>query len=168
MNLKNISRDAFWLPSIKYADSINWSTNTVGLVNSDGVAHSDIAAVIAGNAAGSTGTQGIGVFMDPPKNEYVPYRVKAHVDASAGIHLMIGYAPASITGNDDALAQYHFIPFEYEMDEIFMLPALASGDTYYNRPICFGIATQGATTSRCFLSVQKLDVVPPQFSVSVP
>lgn len=167
MNLSNIDRDCFWLTSLLTADKIGWSSNTAGLVNSDGVVHTDVATLRSTGATSGTGTQAVGVFMSPPLEDNVPYRVKLHAPADDALFLLLGYAPGTITGTDDALSHYWYMPVEYDLDEVIMLPAHDPGDSLYNRPYCFGVACQSTVVAEIAMSVQKLDIAPPQFGKGV-
>jgi hypothetical protein len=163
MNLKNISRDAFWINDL--TTYIAWST-TSGNVKSDGSVHSDVANVFANATSGSSGNFGVGVLMDPCKDDRVPYRVKAYVPTNDNVYLLVGYAPASPTG-DDAPAQLKLFHLIGEFDEIIMLPS-QDGGSYEDRAVMFAIWTGNVAISNVALSVQKLDVSPPQFSLAVP
>jgi hypothetical protein len=164
MNLKNIARDAYWINDLTAQVAFSGSANDMA---NDGTVHEDVADVVSNGTSGASGLYGVGVFMKPPLEDNVPYRVKAYCDDPDNIYLILGYAPASITGNDVLLEQRRF-HLAYEFDEILMLPKHATTDTYYNRAIGFGIFSNSVATNHLRLCVQKLDVAPPQFSFAVP
>lgn len=114
--------------------------------------------------------QTFGLFMRPPGSELTPYRVKCRaVGNKAGPHflLSIGYAEDAITGTDDEITFYQLYPFDYKLDELFLIePQVTVGTA----PIFFGISVMGlVTTGNMFanISVQRLATSPPQFSQSV-
>lgn len=113
-------------------------------------------------------------FMSQPFSDLTPYRIKGYarfvVPDNDRFALFIGYAPATITGTDDSIAENIVLPIvNGEFDEIVHIPKLPSGDTYEDRALAFGILV-GACTSQVVLgalSVQKLSVNPPAFAMSV-
>jgi hypothetical protein len=163
MNLKNIARDSFWVKSL--VTSVAWST-TSGNVGTDGTVYSDIASAFSSGTSGAGGSFGMGVLMDGTINDNVPYRVKAYVPTDDNVYLLIGYAPASPTG-DDTPAEYRLIHLIGEMDDIFIMPAQYGG-SYEDRAIIFAVYSASVAIGQCAISVQKLDVAPPQFSIAVP
>lgn len=166
MNLKNIARDSYWMTSLKSADSIAWTT-TSGNMATSGTVNADVASVQTSGSSGGSGIFGVGVLMDPPESEYVPYRVKAYMPTVDHMLLQMGYAPATPTG-DDVVAEVKYFHLVGELDEIIMFPPLETTDTYYGRALMIGLASSSVVSSLCHLSVQKLDVSPPQFGVAVP
>jgi hypothetical protein len=163
MNLKNISRDGFWLKDL--TSFITWTT-TNGNVATDGTVYSDIASAFANTTSGASGSFGVGVLMEPCKEDHVPFRVKAYVPTNDNVYLLVGYAPSSPTGDDTpaTLKLFHLIG---EFDDILMLPP-QDGGSYEDRAIMFAIWTGNVAIHNVALSVQKLDVTPPQMSIAVP
>lgn len=166
MNLKNIARDSTFLVSMLESTHLAFSTVDQE-VTTDGNVYDDVAFAMSNNASTTGILSGIGVNMSSGVNgEYIPYRVKAYVPTSDNIFLRIGYAPATITGSDTA-SEKNYFHLIGEVDDIFMLKGNNVGDTYYNRAIQFGIIAQNLTITDCSISVQKLDVSPPQFGMAV-
>lgn len=165
MNLKNIARDATWLLGLSSA-GVGWSTSA-GLANSNGTVHEEVATVFSTGASSGAATQTVGCYLSQTPGDNQPYRVKAHVPVNDNMYIVLGYAPATITGTDDAIVGYKYVHLVGEMDDIFMFPKLDSGHAYYQRPIFVGIVSENASASNCLLSVQKLAVSPPQFAIAV-
>lgn len=167
MNLKNIARDGYWMGTIKET-AIGWATNTGGLANSDGTVKDEIGSVFSTGVSPATGNSSIGMFFAAPLVDVVPFRVKAYVPTNDNIYLMIGRAPATITGTDDTISHINRFHLVGEMDEILMIEPLAVGDGDRETPIFIGIQTEAVSVQNIRLSVQRLDVAPPQFSIAVP
>jgi hypothetical protein len=163
MNLKNISRDSFWVEDTD--GKIAWST-TSGNVKSSGVVNSSVASVYSSGTSGASGNFSVGVLIEGTKSERIPYRVKAYVPTNDVVYLLIGYAPASPTG-DDAPSTPLLHQLVGEIDEVFMMPA-QDGGSFEDRAIIFGIYTGSVAIFNVSLSVQKLDVSPPSFGLAVP
>jgi hypothetical protein len=164
MNLKNISRDSFWIKSMAQADRIGFSTDNVNITfNSSGTVNAVSEGIVTvGNSSGSN-KRGVGIMMDPPTEEIVPYRVKVRTGEAA--QLAIGYAPVTPSGTDDLITEPLVIKFSGYLDEIFMIPYNSS---YPGRALVFAIIAEAQTLYYCGMSVQKLDVVPNQFGLAVP
>ena len=177
--LTNLDRDCFHT-TLKDTDELSFSTqslisggsvllNSTGSVNDVfGSARSDhttIPAVTAGN------WRAIGVLMEEPLQDRVPYRVKLYTNSASGIvHLGIGYAPSSPTGSDDTIDPVaQFSVTNNYLDEIFLIPALDSGDGDYGKALAFcGMITYNtADYCQVSLSVQKLDVGFPQYNRAI-
>ena len=174
-NLVNLDRDGFFT-TLKTADELSWSTgvavgdtincNSSGTVNAIyGSARSD-KSVAPSITAGQW--EAIGVLMEPPKDDMVPYRLKAYTNTAYNVlEIGIGYAPSSPTGSDDAITPLAVFPMTHNcFDEIFMIPALDSGDGDYGKAICFlGAVTfnTGSTPANFALSVQRLATAPPPY-----
>lgn len=167
MNLVNLARDSFWFaPSIKQADKIGWSTSGSSRMNSDGLVKNVVGCVRSTGSSSTGQTNGVGVFMKAPTLDIIPFRVKAHVqDQGNSLRLLIGYAPATITGTNDDLLEPNTIVIHDNFDEIFMVPNVASGDTYYERPIGFAVQADNVTAANVYMSVQNLAVAPPPFAM---
>lgn len=163
MNLKNISRDAFWINALETTSKINFSTTTQEIAT-NGTVNQVVGSVASADVSGTGGNYGVGVLMDSNDEERTPYRVKAYVPTNDNVYIIVGYAPASPTGSDIP-EQPWMMHMVGEFDEIIMLPATT---TYAGRAIMFGIKTELVAIQHAVLSVQKLDVSPPQFAIAVP
>ncbi len=169
---KNIQRDGRWVHP-KTSEDINFSTqqsiySATPQANGPTAVHVDYAEVHSNILAAVTcpvSNQVImGVYMDPPVGDNVPFRVKASIINYASI--LVGYGPASITGTDDPIDEQYYLPFIYEFDDLIMVPALASGDTNFGKALFIGLCLQPpititATPQLGQLSVQNLGVKPP-------
>lgn len=119
----------------------------------------------------------LGIFMTAPEGDNVPFRIKAGAHAPGlDIHevnfaIVIGYGPASITGSNDIIEDVYYLPFRDTFDDLVMVPALVSGDTYFGRALSISIAAQaGAAVNNhiaAYLSVQNLGVKPPTMQNAV-
>ena len=178
-NLTNIQRDAFW-STLKEADELSWGSDRLiasqtMYINADATIYDDIGKArndhtsVLVIAAGSY--RGFGLFMQQTGDDDTPYRVKMYSNTANFIaHLGIGYGPASPTGTDDEISEIAFFtPIYGAIDDIFILPKLDSGDTYYARPVAFGVfaSFNGGIVPHCGLSVQRLATTPPTFSTAV-
>jgi hypothetical protein len=163
MNLKNIGRDSFFVDSLLSADKITWTTTSGNVANS-GTVNQTHASVFSTGTSGAGGTFGVGCLMAQPLEERVPYRVKAYVPTNDNVYLGIGYAPATPTGDDTPQGQT-YIHLIGEIDEIFMIDYNA---TYASRALMFSINSGAVAISNVAMSVQKLDVSPPQFGMAIP
>lgn len=126
----------------------------------------------AGVTCAAASWRGAGCFISQPGADMTPYRVKAYARTlipTTNFAIIVGYAPATITGSDDALAENIVIPFDTSFDQLLMIPKLPEGDTYEDRALAFGILIGECTSQlvQAHLSVQKLSVSPPAFAQSV-
>jgi hypothetical protein len=167
MNLKNISRDAFWHGKID-GNYVTFSSAGNNLYNSSGTVNTDVGTVYASGASVASGKSAVGINISPPLDEPVPYRVKLYVPTNDDIFLVIGNNEGTLTGSDDTFTNSKLIHVVGELDEIFMISPLASTDSGYSDPLVFAIQTSSVSIYNCALSVQKLDVSPPQFGLAVP
>lgn len=168
MSLTNINRDPFWIKDIRDSVVTPWSTEGTGKMNSDGNVNDRIGYVRSSGASVISATQqGVGTYMRPPTNDYTPYRVKVYVPNSTGIFLVIGYAPATITGIDDIVSNQNLYNIRENLDEIIMLPPHEDGHPFKDRPICFGVAAYQSGISNVRMSVQNLSVAPPPIALGV-
>lgn len=165
MSLTNIDRDAFWVTDMLASSEINFPTVT-GRMATDGIVHEQVAGVTSANASGAGGIFGIGVWMKPPTEDNVPFRVKAFCDDVDNLFLGIGYSPGAITG-DDLLLENRFMHIGNKVDEIIMFPAHDASHVYYGRPIGIGIFSSSVVTQSVSLSVQNLGVSAPPFAKGV-
>lgn len=176
MSIVNLDRDGVWCEIDTSAEKA-WSTeSTIGdtiLINADSTVYDASAYVQADKTSTSisTGWRGIGCYIKQPTVDTTPYRVKGFINAGSMIcSVGVGYAPASITGGDDSITPVTLFPMSYEFDQLIMVPARISTDTYYNRALAFFIALQytGASADTyAHLSVQRLATSPPKFAASV-
>jgi hypothetical protein len=163
MNLKNISRDAYWFGPVNKT-AVAWSSAGGALYNSDGSVYTDTASVMASGASVASGKSAVGVNMSPPIDDKVPYRVKLYVPTNDDIFLVIGRNTGTLTGTDDTITNIQGFHVIGELDEIFMIDPISGS----NDPLVFAIQTNNVAVYTCGLSVQKLDVSPPQFALAVP
>ena len=179
---KNIQRDCIFVQPLSSA-LLGWSTaqamtTATALMNSDGSTHVDFASAQSTHTATLSMTAGaiqaIGVLMQPPEGDRVPYRIKAHfeeVTLATRSFIMIGYGPASPDGDDDAIDEPVFLPFKEKFDDTVIVETLDSGDGNYGRVLAIGIAAYALSTSTFSLhghiSVQNLSVKPPTMAQAV-
>lgn len=183
---KNIQRDGHWTEP-KTANDTTWAAdeliaNTTAKVNGPSAVSVDKANVHGDNvntySIAANEQRCIGVFIQEPDGDNTPYRVKASANVvgqsqdDTDMAILVGYAPASITGTDDVIEDVYYIPFYGEFDDLIVVPTLVSGDPFYDRALCFGIAIQseaGITTKRLLghLSVQRLATKPPTMAQAV-
>lgn len=181
MSLTNIKRDGFHL-EVKNTNESAWSSTFVttadtALINAGDPSVKDEFAsaradMTSGVSVAAASWKGIGCYISPPGVDMTPYRVKAYamnLYGTADFRLVIGYAPASITGTDDTLSPINVLPFGYNFDDIIMVPALPAGDPLEGRALAFGLMLGETATSVIYaaLSVQKLSVAPPAFAQAV-
>lgn len=176
----NLQRDGIWTNPDNSAN-VAWSTaslltattfnvNAATGVNTDkGQVHSDHSATVT---VAANSQRAIGTYIQQPVGDNVPYRVLASGSVkdlsrdSTHFAIAVGYAPASITGSDDAIAEPYFIPFNGMFDGLLMIPALPDGDPLEDRALCFALAIQAGTAITTLningqLSVQRLGTKPP-------
>lgn len=180
---KNIQRDGRWTKP-ETASDLALATETTIItttikVNADPVVYVDMAQAHISNAAFAITTANqrcIGCYLTPPVGDNVPYRVKASITAfgqpvyNNDQAIVIGYAPAVITGTDDIIEDPYYIPFQSSFDDLIIVPALVSGDPFFGRALCIALACQTAQASNHVLgsiSVQSLGVKPPTMQNAV-
>jgi hypothetical protein len=169
VNLTNIQRDTFLIADMLQSSRLSWPA-TAFVYNSDGTVHPDHHSARADSGAvPSASAHYIGVNMSPPTLDRIPYRVKAYVEADIESYILLGYAPATITGSGDSPAQSTLIPFNGCFDEIIMIHEHDSTHAYYERPIVFGVGVlnQSGNVIRANISVQNLSTAPPPFAMGV-
>lgn len=170
MSLTNISRDSHWIKSRVSASQLAWPT-VDGKYTSDSAVYQDFANAKAWSNAMAVGSgvyRSIGVNMKTGEEDYEPFRVKARVENGVKAAIIVGFAPATITG-DDTVSEPTIIPFVDKFDDILMLAPQLSTDTYYQRPtcICLGVTNVSTAIVDANLSVQSLAVTPPPYSMGV-
>ena len=174
MNITNLTRDCIW-SAFNSKDIANDATIGGGslLINSSGLVSLSTAFVSSSQASVSVAANnfaGIGVAMEGPRTEYVPYRVicKAVTDKSNLLTIWKGTLDA-LTGTNDALTQLVPLGRADAFDGIVMVPPLATTDPDYGKPIGFAVAAHQTSGDRvqAALSVQRLSVNPPQFATAV-
>lgn len=140
----------------------------------DPAVYDSYAACFADQSTSPSVTAGswrsIGCYVKQPVLDAGPYRIKAYIGASWSAAIVVGYPPASHTGNDDLITPVQAISFVEKMDDVFLVPVLPEGDPLEDRPLYFGIAiTDNKQSDRisCSLSVQRLATTPPPFMQSV-
>jgi hypothetical protein len=168
MNLTNIDRDSFWVPSLYFSEKLGFSTSANQMVTT-GVVNQGFAGCESDSTAIATASfTAVGVLMQQPVDDYTPYRIKARCQAGKDSYVLIGYAPASPTG-DDAWTQGNYFAFDGEFDDIVNINPEGVGDTYYGRALMIGVAmaSENGNVVRARLSVQDLGVSPGPFAKAV-
>ncbi len=178
---KNIQRDGIWLSpeTARQTWSITYPiTNTTYAMNSDALVATDQASVISDPASQSLGlglTTAVGIFIQQPVSDNQPYRIKASMGISAlpdynqnGM-IIIGYAPASITGSDDLINVPKIICFKNTFDDLVYVDVPV---TYADRPLAIMVAPLVGVALVNLnvlgqLSVQNLGVKPPTMQNAV-
>lgn len=180
---KNISRDAIYAEPGDILVPISTSgPYTAPTVSCDGLVHYDYAKAQAGYTAPLTITAdnvgGFGVFIQGPRKDRVPYRVKASIvvqddtgqQHDARFMLLIGYASGPITTGSNVISGPMYIPFKDQLDDLVILEDILPGDDNYGEPAFFGIAVLGPVTDATYfghISVQNLGVKPPTMQNAV-
>ena len=184
---KNIQRDCHFVQPLTSGRVVFSTAVAIGSptanMNSSGSASVDFASEQANqDSTKSIATNSlscIGVLMNPPDADRVPYRVKARAiawDVSIRFAIVVGYAPASPSGSDDTIDEVVYLPFPFdgnEFDECLIIEALDSGDGNYGRAVAIGIAAinVGGSTVNDYLvghiSVQNLSVRPPTMAQAI-
>lgn len=160
--------------------NVGWSSprlklsaeNRLAFANSTGIVNKSFGSqqtVGRSPTVGADQIASLGVWMDPPQEDTVPYRIKAHFQASENVFIVFGYARNGVTGSDDLVARYILLPFDKEFDEVLALPKLDSSDEYYQKPVYFGLCTGllSNTYAEGHISVQKLSEPSRQYSASM-
>jgi hypothetical protein len=160
-NLVNLQRDMVWCSP--GATAVTWPTVN-NAVNSDGVVHQDAASIVVASTsdASASGTR-VGIFLQQPQGERTPYRVRAWT--SQGNIFNISYANGSVTGTNDAIQSGSVLisANSRQLDEIFCVDATSGND-----PIFFGFTSSGTSIYQyVFMSVQRLNVAPPNYQSAV-
>lgn len=174
MNLTNLKRDGFWMPSDwsseRTANNLLASLPTACTVDASEPIE-DVAAAghVINHAFGSSGgLASWGVKMIAPQIETNPYRVKAYCTQNDTLteipFFFVGYNPDSGNGVLDPII---FPMHEGIFDDVLMIPYVESGANA-GRALCFGIVAQAASTAamNAVLSVQRLVVASPPFGTS--
>lgn len=179
---KNIQRDGLYInfdPAIR----LTWSSEgdisgASGIITTNPNVAYDFGSATADFKASASVTAGkyvaIGLAMQQPVGDRVPYRVKARTylpDNEVGTSfLMLGYTDVdSNVGTDVAVDGFSAIAFKDYLDELIILEP--NPEAYEGRPVIFGIGyfTSGTLTGRlpAQLSVQNLGVKPPTMQNAV-
>lgn len=181
---KNIQRDCKFAQPLT-SGILDWATedaislatcamNSSGSVNVDFASAQSDHTVVRGVGAGNKRV--LGVLMQEPENDRVPYRIKAsalNMYEDSKFAIVIGYAPASPTGINDSIDEPVYIPFDREFDETVIVEALDSGDGNFGRALAVGVCYLGDATGYTndpvlvHLSVQNLSVKPPTMAQAV-
>lgn len=111
-----------------------------------------------------------GLFIEPPRENPIPYRVKAYATSEAEeIYLVVGFAGPAIVAASTRIYQVIALPMRLRsMDEILLIKPQGPGDPGFDRALAFGVAvgqSQGAVTEFA-LSVQKMSEAPPKYASS--
>jgi len=142
-------------------------------VNADPVVYDDIASLNLVNGGdislAANYITGAACYLLAPLGDRTPYRVKASIaitDTDTKTFIVVGYAPASITGAGDLIDEPVLIPFIGQYDDLVLIPAVEDTDPNYGRALAVGIVVYaGAVLSneavQGHLSVQRLGTKPP-------
>jgi len=180
---KNIQRDGIFLtldesagiiPALQSLLTANTATaNAAAAVN---VEYGEMQIANTAVSISAANQKVAGLYIDQPSKDRQPYRVKASLNI-IGIDnnvtdaaIVVGYAPASITGSNDTIDEPNYIPFEHNFDDLIVVAAPTV--SYEDRALFVGIAIQskgGITTEqiRGHLSVQNLGTKPPTMQNAV-
>lgn len=112
---------------------------------------------------------GVGLYIQPPTDDNVPFRVKAHATALRNTFLFVGRGPATPTGTNDNVSKVIALPFDGEIDEIILVRPLDPSDPEFNNPLCIGVALaeNAGNDIDVAVSVQKLSKASPTYASSV-
>lgn len=176
-SLKNIQRDAHWLNEVTVGNDIVFGTETaIGSSTKNfnantGVQQSVVSAKSTKSLVVTTANniKCIGGYINPPRDEPVPYRIKARATRDFKTYLVIGYLETDNGGTDDVVSQSNIIEFVGEFDDIVMIGSVDVTNSNYGKPIAIGVGVEGTTSSNPFvlLSVQHLGTAPPPFTMGV-
>lgn len=184
MSIVNIQRDGIYTMPRSLGVTA-WSTpqsiqSANGRFSGSATVRYDIGWITASHSSPVTISQNdyvaIGMWMQQPIGDRVPYRVKANVmfpgDGAGQGFIIIGYQDAVPgDGTDDDIMQPIFIPFQSTFDDVITINPQGDLDTYFGRPVAFalGFATSQQVTAAYgigHLSVQNMAVKPPTMQVS--
>lgn len=180
---KNIQRDGTYAqPGSALIPITTSGPYTAPTVTCDGLVHYDYGKAQAGYTAQLTVTAdnvgAFGVFIQQPRRDRHPYRVKASIvvqddtgqEHDARFMLLIGYASAAITTDSNVISDPIYIPFSNQIDDLIILEDVLSTDPNYGQPAFFGIAVLGPVTDATYfghISVQNLGIKPPTMQNAV-
>ena len=182
MNLTSIKRDCTFIYPFEGVIGFGAEySSTLATVTANGppAISPDIARAVLNSTTTVSITAGnsrcFGVFMDPPRKDRYPYRVKACCTFGLGglNQIVVGYGPAGPTGSDDVITNIKKIPMGTSpFDDIIMVDT-ADGESAEGLPIFFGVEVDAAaalTTARvrANISVQNLGVSEPTMHFAVP
>lgn len=144
---------------VVFSDTANQIT-----VDSNGIVNYDYGYVTANTTSGDT-TIGpnqwanLGLLIEPPGKDRIPYRVQASVNSKAAV--VLGYAPVTIAAGDIAISLPRYIPFVGTFDGLI---TVEPADIYAGRALYIGVATAEQVTNgnlAGYVSAQNLGVKPP-------
>jgi len=175
MSIVNIQRDfTLTVPGQTAIALPAGAINTDPLpVNADPVVYDDIASLNLVNGGvislAADYVSGAACYLLAPLGDRTPYRVKASVaitDTDTKRFIVVGYAPASITGTSDLIADPVYIPFIGQFDDLLLVPAVEELDPNYGRALAVGIVVYAGAqltneSVQGHLSVQRLGTKPP-------
>jgi len=175
MSIVNIQRDfTLAIPGQTAIALPAGAINTDPLpVNGDPVVYDDIASLNLANGGdislAANYMSGAACYLLAPLGDRTPYRVKASIaitDTDTKTFIVVGYAPASVTGTADLIAEPMYIPFYGQYDDLLLVPAVDDLDPNYGRALAIGIVVYaGAVLTneqvQGHLSVQRLGTKPP-------
>jgi hypothetical protein len=179
MSIVNVQRDFMLLDPDQ--TELTWPTNssitgsTINM-NADSNVYDDAASAEITDTATVSGNniETIGCYIHQPIDDRTPYRIKATAQIldvrmnETFTYVVVGWAPASPTGTNDAIDQPVFIPFTRKCDELILVPHQESGDTYFGRALAVGVGIAAGSTygisskiASATISVQRLGTKPP-------
>lgn len=179
---KNIQRDGWYLDPNGTEYSFPTAVSIAGspVMSGPSAAAVDYAEAannaVSGVTIGADKESAIGVLMDPPSVDRVPYRIKASVEipnvGDPKTFICIGYAPASPTGSGDVITGARYIHFTEDFDDLVIVEPEKEGETYYGRALVIALLlrAENAFTDKkvvARLSVQSLAVKPPTMQNAV-
>lgn len=173
-HLWNLQRDMF---HVRDTANYSWGVPSPGSsqinVQTNGLVYFDsgqIQTKIQSPSISANNWAGVGVLMDPARENPIPYRVKAYMTTQhRQAYIVVGYSGQN-TSNPTLYNVIQFpIETNFQFDEIIVMPALDSNDQYYDRPIGFALAcgeNQNNQKAEGIISVQKLSEQPPRYASS--
>ena len=175
MSIINVNRDATFVDPEKA--EVDWSTPSLISATSintrsDGLVNETFGIVKSSRANNANPLAGeveyIGLYMRPTERDIGLYRVLADVTAGVSFLFSVGYG-ASVISTTSVVTPVQNMALTWTIDKLIAMPGLQDGDTYFGRPIWFGIGCIGAFTGIALaqMSVQRLSSRPPQMAIAV-
>lgn len=174
----NLQRDSMFRnteeAAIQFGGGDLFNETTKIRTNADPTVYDDYAKVRSSRAQvfslAATLVYTLGLYLRPPEAGLSPYRIKAYVgcdDPVVKFHIVMGFAPTTITGSNDDIDVYETLNFQDHFDDLIMLPQEAIGTHSQFIGIMIKGETSGSVIVNASLSAQRLATSPPQFSQSV-
>ena len=162
-NAKNLQRDMQWINIGN--NSLTWPTVATA-ANSDGVVYQDQGNAWCLGTTSGVLNQRVGLWMQQPGAEFVPYRVKIKGRGADDLDAFIAYAQGAITGTNDSIDNSRKVKLPLvngEFDEVVCLDGISNSN-----PVFFGVTTNSTSTEILMaISVQRLNVATPRFNSAV-